>query len=140
MDSLCKVVKSVGGLVLSLTVTGIVLMFGGAGQSCTLSLPAIAFRNAFDDMDVNPCVMSRTLECTEPCSAPSCPGTPLPSCIRVCSACPSPSICPSTWIALLSPILAVVTAFIGFGVFKSNETVHFTLKCKKYDKQTGKPL
>ena len=46
MDSLCKVVKSVGGLVLSLTVTGIVLMFGGAGQSCTLSLPAIAFRNA----------------------------------------------------------------------------------------------
>lgn len=104
MDSLCKVVKSVGGLVLSLTVTGIVLMFGGAGQSCTLSLPAIAFRNAFDDMDVNPCVMSRTLECTEPCLAPSCPGTPLPSCIRVCSACPSPSIALQPDRAL-SPIL-----------------------------------
>ena len=54
MDQLRKIVKSVGGLVFSVTLTGIALMFGGAGQSCTLSLPAIAFRDAFEDMDVHP--------------------------------------------------------------------------------------
>ena len=64
MGCRCKCCMAVGGQVLSLTETGSVLRCGGAGQSCTLSLPAIAFRNAFDDMDVNPCVMSRTLECT----------------------------------------------------------------------------
>ena len=64
MEYLRRVVKSVGGLVFSLTATGVALMFGGAGQSCTLSLPAIAFGDAFDEMDVNRNVMSRTLECT----------------------------------------------------------------------------
>ena len=48
----------------SVVITGIALMFGGAGQSCTLSLPAIAFREAFEEMDVHPSVLSRTLECT----------------------------------------------------------------------------
>jgi len=140
MDSLCKVVKSVGGLVLSLTVTGIVLMFGGAGQSCTLSLPAIAFRNAFDDMDVNPCVMSRTLECTGTVLGSIVPWDASAILYTGLFGVSVAQYLPFNLIALLSPILAVVTAFIGFGVFKSNETVHFTLKCKKYDKQTGKPL
>ena len=140
MDSLCKVVKSVGGLVLSLTVTGIVLMFGGAGQSCTLSLPAIAFRNAFDDMDVNPCVMSRTLECTGTVLGSIVPWDASAILYTGLFGVSVAQYLPFNLIALLSPILAVVTAFIGFGVFKSNETVHFTLKCKKYDKQTGKPI
>lgn len=140
MDSLCKVVKSVGGLVLSLTVTGIVLMFGGAGQSCTLSLPAIAFRNAFDDMDVNPCVMSRTLECTGTVLGSIVPWDASAILYTGLFGVSVAQYLPFNLIALLSPILAVVTAFIGFGVFKSNEPVHFTLKCKKYDKQTGKPL
>ena len=64
MDQLRKIVKSVGGLYFFVTLTGIALMFGGAGQSCTLSLPAIAFRDAFEDMDVHPGVLSRSLECT----------------------------------------------------------------------------
>lgn len=130
MDSLRHVVKNVGGLVLSVTVTGIALMFGGAGQSCTLSLPAIAFREAFKDMDVNPCVLSRTLECT---------GTVLGSIVPWdASAILYTSLfgvtvleyLPYAYVPLLSPIAAVVTAYIGFGVFKYNEQVHFFHKKK----------
>lgn len=100
-------------------------MFGGAGQSCTLSLPAIAFREAFKDMDVNPCVLSRTLECT---------GTVLGSIVPWdASAILYTSLfgvtvleyLPYAYVPLLSPIAAVVTAYIGFGVFKYNEQVHF---------------
>ena len=112
----------------------------GVGQSCTLSLPAIAFRNAFDDMDVNPCVMSRTLECTGTVLGSIVPWDASAILYTGLFGVSVAQYLPFNLIALLSPILAVVTAFIGFGVFKSNETVHFTLKCKKYDKQTGKPL
>lgn len=140
MDSLCKVVKSVGGLVLSLTVTGTALMFGGAGQSCTLSLPAIAFRDAFEDMDVNPCVMSRTLECTGTVLGSIVPWDASAILYTGLFGVSVIQYLPFNLLAILSPVLAVVTAYIGFGVFKSNEAVHFTLKLKKYDKQTGKPL
>ena len=115
-------------------------MFGGAGQSCTLSLPAIAFGDAFDEMDVNRSVMSRTLECTGtvlgsivPWDASSILYTGLFGVSVI-------QYLPFNLLAILSPILAVVTAYIGFGVFRSDEPVHFTLKLKKYDKQTGKPL
>ena len=140
MEYLRRVVKSVGGLVFSLTATGVALMFGGAGQSCTLTLPAIELGDAFDEMDVNRSVMSRTLECTGtvlgsivPWDASSILYTGLfgESVIQYL---------PFNLLAILSPILAVVTAYIGFGVFRSDEPVHFTLKLKKYDKQTGKPL
>ena len=140
MEYLRRVVKSVGGLVFSLTATGVALMFGGAGQSCTLSLPAIAFGDAFDEMDVNRSVMSRTLECTGtvlgsivPWDASSILYTGLFGVSVI-------QYLPFNLLAILSPILAVVTAYIGFGVFRSDEPVHFTLKLKKYDKQTGKPL
>lgn len=140
MDSLRKVVKSVGGLVLSLTATGLALMFGGAGQSCTLSLPAIAFRSAFDDMDVNTCVMSRTLECTGTVLGSIVPWDASAILYTGLFGVSVAQYLPFNLIAILSPVLAVVTAYIGFGVFKSNEPVHMTLKCKKFDKQTGKPI
>ena len=137
MEYLRRVVKSVGGLVFSLTATGVALMFGGAGQSCTLSLPAIAFGDAFDEMDVNRSVMSRTLECTGtvlgsivPWDASSILYTGLFGVSVI-------QYLPFNLLAILSPILAVVTAYIGFGVFRSDEPVHFTLTLKKYDKQTG---
>lgn len=140
MDSLCKVVKSVGGLVLSLTVTGVALMFGGAGQSCTLSLPAIAFRDAFDDMDVNSCVMSRTLECTGTVLGSIVPWDASAILYTGLFGVSVMQYLPFNLVSILSPALAVITAYIGFGVFKRSEAVHFTLKLKKYDKQTGRPI
>lgn len=140
MDSLCKVVKSVGGLVLALTATGTALMFGGAGQSCTLSLPAIAFRDAFDDMDVNPCVMSRTLECTGTVLGSIVPWDASAILYTGLFGVTVTQYLPFNLLATLSPILAVVTAYVGFGVFRRDEAVHLTLKCKKYNKQTGKPI
>ena len=132
MDQLRKIVKSVGGLVFSVTLTGIALMFGGAGQSCTLSLPAIAFRDAFEDMDVHPGVLSRSLECT---------GTVLGSIVPwdasaiLYSGLFGVSVAqylPFNLVAILSPVIAVLTAYIGFGVLKYNEQMHFTMKLRKY--------
>ena len=132
MDQLRKIVKSVGGLVFSVTLTGIALMFGGAGQSCTLSLPAIAFGDAFEDMDVHPGVLSRSLECT---------GTVLGSIVPwdasaiLYSGLFGVSVAqylPFNLVAILSPVIAVLTAYIGFGVLKYNEQMHFTMKLRKY--------
>jgi NhaC family Na+:H+ antiporter len=125
MQSLVHVVKNVGALVSAVTITGIALMFGGAGQSCTITLPAVAFRKAFEDMDVHPSVLSRTLECT---------GTVLGSIVPwdasaiLYSGLFGVSVMqylPYSLLSYLSPIAAVVTAYIGFGVFKYNEEVHF---------------
>lgn len=33
---------------------------------------------------------------------------------------------PFAYVSILSPIAAVVTAYIGFGVFKYNEPIHFS--------------
>lgn len=134
MESLRKVVKSVGGLVFSVTVTGTALMFGGAGQSCTLSLPAIAFREAFEDMDVHPSVLSRTLECTGTVLGSIVPWDASAILYTGLFGVSVAQYLPYNLVSLLSPVMAVVTAFIGFGVFHLNEQVHFTLKLRKYKK------
>ncbi len=97
MDQLRKIVKSVGGLVFSVTLTGIALMFGGAGQSCTLSLPAIA---SGMHLRIWTSIQESSREVWSvpaPSSAPSCHGMPLPSYTADCSAYRWPNISPSTW-------------------------------------------
>lgn len=39
---------------------------------------------------------------------------------------------PFNLVAILSPVIAVLTAYIGFGVLKYNEQMHFTMKLRKY--------
>lgn len=134
MESLSRVVRSVGGLVLSVTVTGIALMFGGAGQSCTLSLPAIAFRDAFEDMDVHPCVLSRTLEATGTVLGSIVPWDASAILYTGLFGVSVAQYLPFNLVAVLSPVIAVATAFIGFGIFHFNEPVHATLKLRSYKK------
>ena len=136
MESLRKVVKSVGGLVTSVVITGIALMFGGAGQSCTLSLPAIAFREAFEEMDVHPSVLSRTLECTGTVLGSIVPWDASAILYTGLFGVSVVQYLPFNLVAILSPIMAVVTAFIGFGVFHFNDSVHVSLKLRKYRKES----
>lgn len=132
MDQLRKIVKSVGGLVFSVTLTGIALMFGGAGQSCTLSLPAIAFRDAFEDMDVHPGVLSRSLECTGTVLGSIVPWDASAILYSGLFGVSMAQYLPFNLVAILSPVIAVLTAYIGFGVLKYNEQMHFTMKLRKY--------
>lgn len=135
MESLRRVVKSVGGLVFSVTVTGIALMFGGAGQSCTLSLPAIAFREGFEEMDVHPSVLSRTLECTGTVLGSIVPWDASAILYTGLFGVSVAQYLPFNLVSILSPVMAVVTAFIGFGVFHFHEQVHITMKLRKYGKE-----
>jgi NhaC family Na+:H+ antiporter len=83
-------------------------------------------------MDVHPGVLSRSLECT---------GTVLGSIVPwdasaiLYSGLFGVSVAqylPFNLVAILSPVIAVLTAYIGFGVLKYNEQMHFTMKLRKY--------
>ena len=135
MESLNKVVKSAGALVLSVAATGTALMFGGAGQSCTLSLPAIAFHDAFEDMDINPSVLSRTLECTGTVLGSIVPWDASAILYTGLFGVSVMQYLPFNLVAVLSPVFAVLTAYIGFGVLHYSEQVRFTMKLRNYKEE-----
>lgn len=123
MQSLVHVVKTPGALVFSVAVTGAALMFGGAGQSCTISLPAVAFRKAFEDMDLQPSLLSRTLECTGTVLGSIVPWDASAILYTGLFGVSVAQYLPYAYLSFLSPIVAVITAYIGFGVFHYNEQV-----------------
>lgn len=123
METLTQIVKTVGGMVFSVTATGTLLMFGGAGQSCTLTLPAIAFKDAFDNFGVHRCVLSRSLECTGTVLGALVPWDASAILYTSLFGVSVLEYLPFNYISTLAPIGAIVTAYIGYGVFKKGERV-----------------
>ncbi len=123
MDKLLTYAKSTGGLVLSTTVACLVLMLGGAGQYCTLTLPGVAFRKSYEERDVHPCVLGRTME-----DSGTMVGSIIPWDV---SAFYYASIlgvsmfdyAPYTFIGYMTPFISVVCAYIGIGVFRINQKI-----------------
>jgi NhaC family Na+:H+ antiporter len=131
MASLVRIVRNVGTLVTAVVATGTALMFGGAGQTCTISLPAVAFRKAFEDMDVHPAVLSRTLECTGTVLGAIVPWDASAILYTGLFGVTVAQYLPYVYLSLLSPIVAILTAYMGFGVFRYNEKVRLFAFKKK---------
>ncbi|EYU13899.1 Na+/H+ antiporter NhaC [Photorhabdus aegyptia] len=123
MNKLLTYAKSTGGLILSTTIACLVLMLGGAGQYCTLTLPGVAFRKSYEERDVHPCVLGRTME-----DSGTMVGSIIPWDV---SAFYYSSIlgvsmldyAPYTFIGYMTPFISVLCAYLGVGVFRINQEI-----------------
>lgn len=124
LKSMKGFISNAGSLVLSVTATCALLMFSGAGQSCTLTLPAVAFKDAFDDLDLNGAVLSRTLECSGTVLGSIVPWDASAILYTSLFGVSVAEYLPYNLLAILSPIVAIITAYIGYGLFRKNEQVN----------------
>ncbi|MDO5689151.1 MAG: Na+/H+ antiporter NhaC [Tissierellia bacterium] len=123
VDHIRTIIKTAGSLVLSVTATCVAMMFGGAGQSCTLTLPAVAFREAFEEYNIHPAVLSRTLECSGTVLGSLVPWDASAILYTGLFGVSVGQYLPYNYLALFSPTFAVITAYIGYGMFTKDEPI-----------------
>lgn len=123
MNGLLRYATSIGGLILSTTVACLALMLGGAGQYCTLTLPGVAFREAFEDRDVHSSVLSRTME-----DSGTMVGAVIPWDVSAVFYASVLGVSmfdygPYTFIAYMTPVISVICGYLGIGVFRREQKI-----------------
>lgn len=125
MAYLRKTVQTPGKLIFTVTATCIALMVGGGGQYCTLTLPGVAFRDSFDDLDIHPCVLSRTMEDTGTLIGSIIPWDVSAVFFATTLGVATLDYLPYAFLPLFSPLLAIIGGFIGYGVFRSDDVIKY---------------
>ena len=144
MSHIKKAMSTPGSLIFTVTVTCLALMAGGGGQYCTLTLPGVAFRESFDELDIHSCVLSRTMEDTGTLVGSIIPWDVSAIFFATTLGVATVDYLPYAFLPLVSPILAIVGGFIGYGVFRKNDPIKyrpFMIRSKvaaKADSDSGK--
>lgn len=101
------------------------MMKGGSGQYTTLTLPGAAFGKFYEDMDIHSSVLGRTLEDIATMLDPIIPWTVSGIYYSGLFNVPVAAYTPFTIIAFLSPVIAIINALFGIGVFRRNDRVRY---------------
>lgn len=120
-----KIVRTPAGLVTTVTVACSALMIGGGGQYTTLTLPGVAFKESFDEMDVHSCVLSRTLEDTGTLIGSIIPWDVSAIFFATTLGVGTLEYLPFAILPLASPIIAILNAWTGFGMFRLNDRIRY---------------
>ena len=125
VDALKKRVHSVGGIITAILLSAFALAISTGGQYPPLTIPAVAFKDACDEMDIHRSVLSRSMEDV---------GTLLCAIMPwgIATAFYSSSLgvapldyIPFTFLPMLSIVFAFINAWVGFGVFRKNDTIKY---------------
>lgn len=125
MEKLRLVVKTSRSLIISTVCICALLMMGGGGQYTTLTLPGAAFGKFYEDMDIHSSVLGRTLEDIATMLDPIIPWTVSGIYYSGLFNVPVAAYTPFTIIAFLSPVIAIINALFGIGVFRRNDRVRY---------------
>jgi len=132
LESMRGFIKNATRLVFTTSATGALLMFAGAGQTSSLTIPAVAFKEAYDDFEINSAVLSRTLECSGTVLGSIVPWDASALLYTSLFGVSVAEYLPFNFLATLSPIFDVLTVYLGYGVFKKGEQV--SLKLFKFER------
>lgn len=130
IDKVAQAMRGVGSLITTVTASCLALMFGGGGQYCTLSLPGVAFSKVFEEKDIHPSVLSRTME-----DSGTLVGSVIPwdvSAIFYASVLGVATLdyMPYAYLVILCPLLAILNGYMGFGVFRTKDKVRLFYRRK----------
>ena len=125
IDELRKVIKNSTSLVIMTVCVCLVLMFGGGGQYTTLTLPGVAFRKFYDEMDVHSSVLGRTMEDVGTMIDCAIPWTVSGIYYSGLFGVAVGEYLPFTFMALLSPVIAILNAVLGLGIFRCNDRISY---------------
>ncbi|VVO54275.1 Malate-2H(+)/Na(+)-lactate antiporter [Pseudomonas fluorescens] len=123
MNGILRYATSIGGLVLSTTAACLALMLGGSGQYCTLTLPGVAFRQAFEDRDVHSSVLSRTMEDSGTMVGAVIPWDVASLFYASVLGVSMFEFGPYAFIAWMSPIVSVLCGYLGIGMFRRTQKI-----------------
>lgn len=119
------VVKSSTSLIITTLLTCLVLMLCGGGQYSALTLPGAAFGKLYEEKDVHPAVLGRTMEDIATMLDPVIPWTVSGIFYSGLFDVSVAAYAPYTIIAFLTPLLAVINAIFGLGVFRIHDKISY---------------
>lgn len=119
-DQILKIAKSTGSLVLATILTSIAINILAADQYLSIVIPGRMYKNAYDEMGLEPRLLSRTLEDGGTLTSPLIPwntcGAYMYSVLLV-----SPlAFAPYAFLNWINPIVAIVYGFTGFSIVKKD--------------------
>lgn len=117
-------VKSPAGILIGVMLSSLVLCIAG-GQYPAIAIPAVAFKDACDEMDINRAVLSRTLEDVGTMVAAIVPWSAWVIGYGVLLGTTVRDFIPFTFLCILSPIVALVNILLGIGLFRSSDEVKY---------------
>ena len=123
VGSLSKKLNTPGSLLFGVWVSSLLICLIG-GQYPAIAIPAVAFKDACDKMDINRAVLSRTLEDVGTMVAAIVPWSAwVMGYGVVLGGVTVQQFIPFTFLPMLCPILALIHNFTGIGLLHSNDKV-----------------
>lgn len=125
VDALRSRVQSVGATITAILVSAFALAITTGGQYPPLTIPAVAFKDLCDDLDIHRAVLSRSMEDVGTLLCAIMPwGIATAFYSSTLGVAPLEYI-PFTFLPMLCPILALINAWTGIGVFRKSDAVKY---------------
>lgn len=125
MARIRRMVHTSGGIIATVTAVCAVLMLGGGGLYTTMTLPGVAFRETFDELDIHSSVLSRTMEDTGTLIGSIIPWDVSAIFLATALGVPTIQYLPYALLPLLSPLFAIVGGFTGYGIFHRDDRIKY---------------
>lgn len=117
-------VQSEKGIIASVLASSALLASTGA-QYPALTIPAFAFKSTFDKLDIHRAVLSRSMEDTGSLIVAILPWGVSAAFYSAALTVEPLQYIPFTFLPLLTPFIAVINAWTGTGVFRSNDKIKY---------------
>ena len=121
LEKMGSLVKSVGGLVTTHVISGILVNLFSASQYMAIIIPGRMFRPAYKKIGLLPQVLSRTSEDSGTVFSPLVPWGLCGVFFYGCLGVPTIEYIPYTFLSFLVPIIAVIYSWVGFAMFKEGD-------------------
>ena len=125
VNKLSKKLNTKGGILFGASLSSLIICLIG-GQYPAIAIPAVAFKDVCDDMDINRAVLSRTLEDVGTMVAAIVPWSAwVIGYGVVLGGVTVAEFIPFTFLPMICPILSVINNFIGYGMMGKDEEVKY---------------
>jgi len=119
-----KKVHTPAGVLIGVMVSSLILCITG-GQYPAIAIPAVAFKDACDEMDIHRAVLSRTLEDVGTMVAAIVPWSAWVIGYGVLLGTTVQAFIPYVFLCILSPIVALINILLGIGVYHKNDEMKY---------------
>lgn len=126
VKGITKKVHTTAGIIVGVMSSSLILCLT-SGQYPSIAITAVAFKDAFDEMNIHRAVLSRTLEDVGTMIAGIIPWSAWVIGYGVLLGATVQEFIPFTFLCILSPIVALINAFLGIGFFRKDEEVKYYL-------------
>lgn len=124
VNAITKKVHTPFGIMCGAMASCVILVIAG-GQYTAITITSVAFKEAFDKMDIHPCVLSRTVEDVGTLLAAIIPWNAWVIGYGVVLGTTTAAFIPFTFLPIISPFIALLNSFFGIGLWRKSDEVKY---------------